>query len=384
MKTINVLIASKNPSIAKATRDTLKDEENLHIVERYANARNLLSIVGEAKPDVILLDFALQKNAYDLLENIASEVPSVIVVAVLPESDNVDHGRVLRSGARDIIQFPYPPDSLAATINRAMQGVDLDQNAIPADPLASEMENPNKTITVFSPKGGVGTSTVATNLAISLQKMLKEDVLLIDGKHQFGHVALFYNLRTGNSIADLIPHASALDEQLIRQVVVRHTSGVHVLPSPLSLVESQGIKPKDLYNVIQSLQKVFPTIIVDGGNVLDENTVTYMDSSDKVLVVLNPDIASMRDVRQFIEIAATLSYPKEKTQLVLNLNGKKAAVKREEIERILKIKTFGRIPADENFVQNSLNEGVPVQLKKPHHPISRAINELSEALLESI
>jgi len=129
---------------------------------------------------------------------------------------------------------------------------------------------------------------------------------------------------------------------------------------------------------------VFPNIIIDGGNYLNENTVTYMDSSDKILLVFNPDIASMRDVRQFMEISATLSYPKDKTLLILNLTGRKADVKMEEIENILKMKIFGKIPADDNLALSSLNEGVPILLKKPHHPISKAFNEITKELVKIV
>jgi pilus assembly protein CpaE len=192
------------------------------------------------------------------------------------------------------------------------------------------------------------------------------------------------NLRTGNSITDLITHAGTLDQRLIKQVVVRHVSGVYVLPSPNSITEAQGIRPEDLFKVVQALQHVFPNIIVDGGNNLNENTVTYMDLSDRILLVLNPDLASLRDVRQFIEVTKTLSYPQQKTQLILNLIGRKADVKREEIEQILNMKIFGRIPADENLALTSLNEGVPIVLKNPRHPVSKSYEEITSALVKQI
>ncbi len=134
----------------------------------------------------------------------------------------------------------------------------------------------------------------------------------------------------------MIAHAGKLDQQLIKQVVEQHASGVYVLPSPNSISQAQGIKPENLFTVVQSLQDVFPNIIIDGGNYLDENAVTYMDSSDKIMLVLNPDLASMRDAKQFLEIASTLSYPKEKVLFILNMVGRKADVKSDEIESILK------------------------------------------------
>ena len=243
---------------------------------------------------------------------------------------------------------------------------------------------PTTTLSIFSPKGGAGSTTIATNLAISLYKKVKEDVLLVDGKHLFGHVTLYLNLLTGNSITDLIAHAGMLDEQLIKQVVVRHKSGIYVLPSPNAIAGAQGIRPEDLFKVIQGLQQVFPNIIIDSGNHLNDNTVTYLDSSDKILLVLGPDLAALRDVKQFLEIAASLSYPKDKILFILNQTGRKSDMQREEIENILKIKIFGKIPADDELALSSLNEGVPILMKKPRHPISRAITSITQDLVKEI
>ncbi|MDO9545545.1 MAG: AAA family ATPase [Pelolinea sp.] len=379
-----ILVVSKNPSVIESTRTTLAKEKILKLIEKEMTSENLFPVIAEIQPDVILLDFEFQQHPFDLVDKIASKYSMCAVVAILPESEKVDSDRVLLSGARDFIQYPYQSDNLVTTIKRVIELLERNQAPSSLTPVMDTNVKPKNMFTIFSPKGGVGTTTISTNLAISLHKTLKEDVLVIDGKHLFGHIALYYNLRTGNSITDLIAHAGNLDERLIKQVVVRHTSGVHVLPSPISIAQAQGIKPEDLFKVIQSLQMVFPNIIIDGGNNLNENTVTYMDSSDKILLVLNPDIASMRDVKQFMEISATLSYPKDKTLLILNLTGRKADVKKEEIENILKMKIFGMIPADGNLALSSLNEGVPILLKKPHHPISKAFNDITKELVKII
>jgi len=377
-----ILLVSKNQSVIESTRTTLAKEKILKLIEEEVNSKNLFPVITETQPDVILLDCEIQKNPINLVDKIASEYSMCAVVAILPESGKVDSDRVLLSGARDFIQYPYQSDNLVITIKRVIGHLESSQDHTSLTPVLDSYAKSKNTITVFSPKGGVGTTTISTNLAISLHKTIKEDVLLIDGKHLFGHIALYCNLRTGNSITDLIAQAGNLDERLIKQVVVRHTSGIHVLPSPNSIVEAQGIKPEDLFKVIQGLQMAFPNIIIDGGNNLNENTVTYMDSSDKILLVLNPDIASLRDARLFMKISATLSYPKDKTLLILNLTGRKAEVKMEEIENILKVKIFGKIPTDDNLALSSLNEGVPILLKKPRHPISKAFNGIIKKLVE--
>jgi pilus assembly protein CpaE len=379
-----ILLLSNDPSIIEATRASFEKDESLHLVTREVTSEDLFPVIDETQPYVILLDFNFSIYPFDLIDNLASRYPKSAVVAILPEVEMGNSDRVILSGARAFIQYPYRSDILVTTTKRVMELMERNQAISSAPPKVDADINPRNTFTVFSPKGGVGTTLIATNLAISLHKTLKQDVLLIDGKHLFGHVALFLNLRTGNSITDLISHAGMLDQRLIKQVVVKHNSGIQVLPSPNGITEAQGIRPENLFTVLQSLQQVFPYIIIDGGNNLNDNTVTYMDSSDKILLVFNSDISSMRDVRQFMDISTSLSYPKEKILLILNLTGRKADVKREEIENILKMKIFGKIPTDENMALSSVNEGVPLMLKKPFHPISRAISDITKELLKLI
>ncbi len=375
-----ILLISKNPEVDQSTRSTLKDAGDFKLIEKEITSDNILSTIAETQPEVILLDFAFQHRIFELVDKIATDYPMCAVIVILPENEMVNSDKVVLSGARAFIVYPYKSDHLVTTVRRVVELMERNQGLPGTANINDDGAKPRNTFTVFSPKGGTGTTTVATNLALSLHKELREDVLLIDGKHLFGHVALCLNLRTGNSITDLISHAGMLDQRLIKQVVVRHVSGIHVLPSPNSITEAQGIRPEDLFKVMQALQQIFPIIIIDGGNNLNENTVTYMDSSNKILLVLNPDLASLRDVRQFMEVSKTLSYPADKTKLILNLTGRKADVKREEIENILKMKLFGRIPADENVALSCLNEGVPIFLKNPHHPISKAIVEISAEL----
>lgn len=376
----SILLVSKNPAVIEATRKTIAEEKSLNLIEREITPENLFIVIAETKPEVVLFDFGFQHHPFYVVDKIATDYPNSAVVAILSESEMVNLDRVVLSGARAFLQHPFQSDKLLIIIKRVMELLERNQVQPVEAPVMENTISSKNTYTVFSPKGGAGTTTAAINLAIGLQKTLKEDVLLVDGKHMFGHVALYLNLFTGNSITDLIAHAGMLDQQLIKQVVERHASGIHVLPSPSSINEAQGVKPENLFTVLQGLQLIFPNIVIDAGNYLDENTVTLMDSSDKVLLVLTPDLASMRDIRQFIEISASLSYPKEKLLFILNQTGRKADIKSDEIENILKVKLFGQIPSDENFALSCLNEGVPIIVKKPRHPISKAYFDIAKDL----
>ena len=375
-----ILVISNDPLITDSVRVVINAQTDMEWVDPIPDGKDLLVELALKSPHVILLDYAYQKKGFfDLVDKITTAYPGSALIVILPENEMVNSERIILSGARAFLVTPFKQENLLNTIRRVVELMSRN-HAVPQPIVNESVTRPRNTFTVFSPKGGAGTSTIAINLAIALHQQLKEEVLLIDGKHLFGHVALCLNLRTGNSITDLLAHVGQLDPHLVKQVAVKHISGIYVLPSPNSITEAQGIRPDDVYKMLQVLQNVFPNVIIDGGSYLSDNTVTYMDSSDRILLVLNPDLASLRDVRQFMEVAKSLAYPPEKTVLILNLTGRKADVKREEIENILKMKIFGRIPADENLALSCLNEGVPIILKSPHHPISNAINDIAKGV----
>ncbi len=384
IESAKILLVSKNAAVLEAAEMILAKENLLNFIDEKVTIENWYQVISETKPDVILFDFTFHAQPFDLVDKIISSSPKSVVIAILWESKNIDLDKVVLSGARAFVRFPFQEGKLVATITRVLQLMDRHRSQAPqaAEPEKDDVDC--NMFTVFSPKGGAGTTTVATNLAISLHKTLGEDVLLIDGKLMFGHIALYLNLLTGNSITDLITYAEMLDQQIIEQVVVQHTSGIHVLLGPQSISEAQGIRPENLFEVIQSLQRIYPNIIVDGGHTLDDNSVTFMDASDKILLVANPELASMRDVNQFMEITSTLSYPKEKILLILNLIKRKTDVKTEEVEDIMKMEIFGKIPADEKLAVECINEGVPIILKKPHHPISRSFDRIAKKLADQI
>jgi pilus assembly protein CpaE len=378
-----ILLVSNNQDLIETTRTNLASNDFNDLIVRMGNRERLAEIIAETQPKLILLDFDIDPEPIKLIQEAINAYPHIAFVPILTEAHMANADQVLLTEARFFVKYPYQQDALILTVQRAMDYKQSEQINTKSAPTPEVPVKHGHVFTVFSPKGGAGTTTFAVNLAISLHKQVKEEVLLIDGKLLFGHVPLHLNLRTGNSLTDLIPHLGMLDQKLIRQVVVQHVSGIHVLPSPLSIFDGQGIRPEDLFHLLQALQLEFPHIIIDAGNHLNENSVTFMDASNKIMLLANPNIAALRDARQFMEVATSLSYPMDKIMLILHGAGKRLDIKREEIENILKMKVFGIIPADGDQMRRSLNEGVPIVMLKPTCAISRAYKGVAKSLVKT-
>lgn len=380
-----VLVISKNDLINQTINTAFMKETDFKILDSSLVSEGILNAIHELSPDILLLDFEYvsSEQAFDLIDEIAMQYPKTAVVVILSEETMRFSQQVIMAGARAFMLHPFSQLQLLTALRRVRE-LQLRSTGATAFSESLVSAKTYKNFVVFSPKGGVGCTTVATNLAIALYQIIGEEVLLVDGKHLFGDIAVVMNLRTANSISDLIPHAGSMDESLIRQVVARHVSGIQILPSPSSIAMAQGIRPDDLYNVVLGLQSVYPNIVVDGGNYLSEAAVTYMDAASRILLVLTPEMSALRAARQFLDISRSLSYPREKILLVVNKVGRKSDVSVSDIEKVLRTKVFVSIPVDEEVAQNSVNEGVPVILKKPGHNISKTFKKFAKDLLDLV
>jgi pilus assembly protein CpaE len=204
----------------------------------------------------------------------------------------------------------------------------------------------------------------------------------VDGKLYFGHLDVMLNIRSRNNIADLVPHASALDSGLIGDVVVEHASGMHVLISPADVQVAQGFRSEDLFNILTALARVFDFVIIDAGSALNENTVTIMDAVDRILLVTTPDLAALHDASRFIQVSRSLSYSPEKIMVVLNRANQLGGVRVRDIEAALRRELFAQVPDDGANPLRSINRGIPLSLKYPRSPASQAVRKLARTLVE--
>jgi pilus assembly protein CpaE len=288
------------------------------------------------------------------------------------------------AGARAFLAQPYTQMDLLSTLRRVYT-LEERRRLIPTSTpgkVEKGTHEPLQIITVFSPRGGVGCSTVATNLAVSLHEQIEGRTLLMEGKLNFGHLGLMLNIRPRHSLAELIPHANALDTELIDEVVERHATGIEVLLSPPNIEMAQGIKPEDLLNVLRGVRPLYDFIVIDSGSFLNENTVTLMDISDRILLVANPDLASLHDVSRFTQVSRTLGYPPGKVLVLLNRSGMLGGVKTKDIEAALHQPPFAEIPEDGTKAIRSLNRGVPLYYRYPRNPVSRSIRQLAKTLAD--
>jgi pilus assembly protein CpaE len=380
------VIAIVDPGpIEQQIATALNTQADLQLVEVVSALDKAPQTIRAAQPDILLVNFELGGHpTLDALDELALQFPEVALVAILPDGEATRIQQVTLAGARAFLIEPFTQVNLLSTLRRvrdleARRSRPSSAATGPADDGQARLQ----VISVFGPRGGAGTSTLALNLAIALFEETDRRVLLLEGKLGFGHLGLMLNLRTRNTLAELLPHAHALEENLVREVVGEHASGIPVLLAPASLEGAQGVRPEPLFSVVDGLRRFYDYIVVDAGNTLDENTVTLLDLADRVLLVAVPDLAALQDVSRFIQVSRTLSYPLGKVLTVLNRAGMPGGLRVKDIEDALHHDLFAHVSDAGPEAMRSLNRGLPLLFKYPRSPASRGIQRLARSLLHA-
>jgi pilus assembly protein CpaE len=360
----------------------LSSQNEFELVEVLDDQEHLGRDLHEAEAEIILIDHQLGGQAsLDIIDDLALQFPDIAIVAILPNDNPLNAQQVMLAGARGFLVQPFTQVNLLSTLRRVrVLHARQSQVQTPATVDYQDGSRPLRTLVVYSPRGGVGCTTVAANLSIALHEETGARVLLMEGKLFFGHLDVMLNIRTHSSLADLIAHTSSMDEMLVREVVHEHISGIYTLLAPSDFQVAQGIHPQDMFAIVTGLQRYFDYIVIDTSSNLDENNVTLLDAADRILLVTSPDMAALHDVSRFTRISQSLAYPPEKVLLLLNRADCPGGVKTRDIETVTHRGIYAQIPDDPVNALRSLNRGVPLILKYPRSPASRSFKKLAKLL----
>ncbi|MCP3907876.1 MAG: response regulator/pilus assembly protein, partial [Oceanicoccus sp.] len=258
-------------------------------------------------------------------ERISQQIPfcQIIMMSVQGEADYLR--RSMLAGAREFLIKPFSSDELVSSIRRVYQLGASRRQAMPVMPevtmptvAEAATQTTGKIVSVFSAKGGVGCSTIAVNVAIALQQNAASKVALVDTSLQFGDIGVLLNLYASRTIADLASLSDELDNELIGDVFIAHSSGVKALLAPPRPEVADTVTPHLVTDVLERLRSQFDVIMVDTGSMLDDLVLNVLDVSDKIIVVTTPEIPAIKNAKLFFEVTEALEYERERIMFVLN------------------------------------------------------------------
>ncbi len=344
------------------------------------NAGDLFAgLRGAPTPDIVVLDADLDPNAtLELARSIDQLYPVVVIVV----SSNVDQLALpaLRAGVKDLLHPEAEVAELRRSLERAAQAVMLQQQVAAAPAAAPAVAKPDgRVIAVASPKGGVGKTTVATNLAVGLAKRYPQQIVLVDLDIHFGDCASALNLEPEFSLPDTIQGAHSQDMLTLKSLLTRHETGLYVVPGSDSPVAADTVTPKDINSLLSLLATEFQYVVVDTAPGLSEHTLSVLDKASEIVLVTTLDVPGVRGLRKEIETLDDLDMLLESRHVVLNFfdNSRGLTVKDvqatigEEVDIVLN---------QSNLLPQSTNQGIPLLQANGRDPITKQLNLLVDRI----
>lgn len=390
---INVLIVDDLRETRENVRKLLQFEPDLNVVDQAENGEEAIVKARQYRPDIILMDINMPGvDGIGASQSIAKAVPEsqIIIMSVQSEADYLR--RAMLAGARDFLMKPFSGDELVTAIRRVYDTRPA-LTIAPAAPMRQAPRTSNrqesaepregKIVAVFSPKGGIGCTTIAVNLGVAMAESGNSTVL-VDGSLQFGDVAVMLNLKSSTTIIDLVERMNELDYDLVSSVVTSHNSGLKVLLAPSRPEMAELVTENHIKKLFHALRQMYDFVIIDTSSSLNDVNLAMLDVADRIILVTQQNLPSLKNVSRFYDLSDGLDYASDKIMLVVNHGSNKLNISVKDIIDSLKRQIVSVIPEDES-AYSAADQGKPlVSGPWQRRPSAIALNQLTQHIIEEL
>jgi len=372
---IPVIIIDSDPVSRKNIEGFLKSVSEIVVTGTAGDYATGHDLVVKSRPMVVIIELDTDPaKALDTMGRMLRHMPNLIIIAASVDSSSERILSAMRGGASEFLLRPVEAKDLFNSMKKVCR-------IMVPKPLPSAEEN-GKVITCFSPKGGMGNTTVATNLAVTLYQATGKPVVLVDLDLEGGDASMFLNLKTRYTISDVTANIARLDRAFLEGVLSKHSSGIFLLAEPQRVEEAEDITASQVREVLDLLKMMFAYIVVDTEIGYGDRNLAAFDSSDLILVTGVLSLPAIKNIQKSLEVFERLRYGTEKVKLIINRYLKKGEISIEDAERTMNHKIFRSIPNDYNDVMMSINRGTPLTLLAPGSEISHTFTDLAKAARE--
>ncbi|HEU0074427.1 MAG TPA: AAA family ATPase [Dehalococcoidia bacterium] len=337
-----------------------------------------VSLASEVKPDAIFCAMSSpSERSLRTIEALLDVLPETPVIAYAQKEDVEAVRQTMLAGARDFLLIPATPARLLESVRSVLESEERKRLRLSGQ--SKGLGPKGLVVAVFGAKGGVGKTTIATNLGVALASNFGQSVAIIDADNSFGDVAAALELRPEVGIVDLVRDIDKVERANVSEYLARHSSGLSVLSAPRQGLLWREVTPDKLRTAIGLLARQFDIVLIDTAANLGDVSLAVLDEASMVLWVTSSDFSSINNSLLGLDALQQLQYPDSRIRLVLNITAFDDGVRPSKIEDVLKRTFFWTVPYDKQ-VRIGSQIGNPAVLSAPESSGSRAINALAEAV----
>lgn len=324
---------------------------------------------------VLIIDLSEDKlTKIDLISKLVSKYSNCKIMAL---SDNPSVNlivEVMRSGAKEFIPVPIIKNEFTDSFNNII-----------AENEEVNKKNKCKIISVFSNKGGIGKTSLATNLALELAKITKENIALIDLNFQTGDITTFLNLKPSFNISYMLENIDKINETFLLSTLERYKrTNLYVLADPPYFKQADTITPVQITKLFDTLKDTFSYIVVDVEASFEGKNIAALDNSDVILLVTVANLPALRNTQRCLELFDKLGYDKDKTKIVVNRYMENDEIKEEDVKKVLSRDIFWKVPNNYFAIMSAINKGIPVSEINTTTNVAQSYRELAKYLSDNL
>ncbi|KRF08444.1 pilus assembly protein CpaE [Arthrobacter sp. Soil782] len=343
--------------------------------ELLTQPTDLLDLLSVQQPEVLVFGPGMALDSALRLAQIADvRFPNLSMVLVAPEDSGIALA-AMRAGVRDVIEPTADIPSVRLLLERACQAFASRHRAEHTQSAAPAKQEHGLVIGVFSPKGGVGKTTIASNIAVGLGKMAPMGVVLVDLDLQFGDVASNLYLNPEYSVRDAVSSSASSDTMVLKAFLTPHPSGIYALCAPSNPADADSISADQLGALIKQLSAEFPYVVLDTGPGLTEHSLAALEQCTDAVWVTGMDVPSVRGLRSGLDVLGKLNLIPETRHVVLNFADSKTGLSVQDIEATLGAPVDVSIPRS-RALSLATNRGVPLLQEEVRDPATKNLRGL--------
>jgi len=313
-------------------------------------------------------------SAIESLSALARDFPSLYLLALSDKSDADLILKAMRAGAHDFLCKPVKENDLRAAAEKVFKLKAARKEHSGKD---------GKIVSIFSNKGGNGTTTIAVNLADALVRYLGKKVVVVDLALAQGDVTMFFNVNPTYSILDLAKNAEKADYDFLHTLLLKHSSGVYLLADPPMIEDAESISAGQVMEMLSTLRSMFDVIIIDTSHQFDERTLTALEVSDIILLVTLLNLPSLKNTQRCLELFGRIGFRDERIRIVLSRFLPSDEIPRGSIEGIMKCPVFFAVPNDYPTVISSVNRGKLLREIAPDKEVTKSFQQMAHLLFKT-
>lgn len=357
---------------------TLLEKQQFTLIAT-SQVERLQSLLTENDQSVLLIKAHTLYNVYELCQEISVLYPHVYIILIVP--DNLENlKKAMLMGASDTLRSSFTQEEMSEAIGHAKKYMQHRENK--DEMFVNLLKEKSRVIAVANPKGGVGRTMIAVNLAAAFARMGKK-VAVIDGNLQFGEVAMYFNEKPKRTIYEWVKEGYGNPNYTINQYMTNVKGDVSVLAAPQRPEFFEGISDEHVAEAIEAVKKLYDVILIDIPSHLSDIHLRCLDLSDEILLLSENELSVLRLTKLYLETLESIKL-KGKVKLIMNRHVKGHGLDVKKIEETLGIELYHSLPEQAAVAAASIKEGQPFIISNSRSQLGKAVLKLSEKLFEQI